>query len=162
VVVEPYAGVRLPVVFVDRRGLAEALGETRCADLPAEHAGSGGLRRWRAVFLAIVAPVPSRVVACRRPRLRVARPPGVDDVAGVTILGLPARVKDPLLDRRVPLVGGTFRCASRVHRWFGALRTNVVPRAPLLADAGRRAFGLLNDRLLDECLRLAVQVPRLG
>jgi hypothetical protein len=29
-------------------------------------------------------------------------------------------------------------------------------------DAGRRALGLLDDRLLDECLRLAVQVPRLG
>jgi hypothetical protein len=27
VVVEPYAGVRLPIVLVDRRGLAEALGE---------------------------------------------------------------------------------------------------------------------------------------
>jgi hypothetical protein len=31
-----------------------------------------------------------------------------------------------------------------------------------LADAGRRALGLLDGRLLDECLRLAVQVPRLG
>jgi hypothetical protein len=29
-----------------------------------------------------------------------------------------------------------------------------------LADAGRRAFGLLDGRLLDECLRFAVQVPR--
>jgi hypothetical protein len=32
----------------------------------------------------------------------------------------------------------------------------------LLAYAGRRAFGLLHDCLLDECLRLAVQVLRLG
>jgi hypothetical protein len=32
----------------------------------------------------------------------------------------------------------------------------------LLVDAGRRAFGLLDGRLLDERLRLAVQVPRLG
>jgi hypothetical protein len=31
-----------------------------------------------------------------------------------------------------------------------------------LVDAGRRAFGLLDARLLDECLRLAVQVPRFG
>jgi hypothetical protein len=42
------------------------------------------------------------------------------------------------------------------------LRTPVVPRAPLLTDAGCRALGLLNGRLLDERLRLAVQVPRLG
>jgi hypothetical protein len=42
------------------------------------------------------------------------------------------------------------------------LRTPIVPRAPLLTDAGRRAFGLLNGRLLDERLRLAVQVSRLG
>jgi hypothetical protein len=101
------------------------------------------------------------VVARRRPFLRVARPPGVDDIASIAILGLPARVKDPLLDQCAPLVGGTFCCASRVYRWFGALRAPVVPRAPLLADAGRRAFDLLDGRLLDERLRLAVQVPRL-
>jgi hypothetical protein len=77
-------------------------------------------------------------------------------------LGLPARVDDLLLDRRVPWVGGAFRCASRMYRWFGALRAPVVPRAPLLTDTGRRAFGLLNGRLLDERLRLAVQVLRLG
>jgi hypothetical protein len=29
------------------------------------------------------------VVACRRPRLSVARPPGVDDIARVAALGLP-------------------------------------------------------------------------
>jgi hypothetical protein len=40
------------------------------------------------------------------------------------------------------------------------LRAPIVPRAPLLADAGRRVFGLLDGRLLDERLRLAVQVPR--
>jgi hypothetical protein len=45
VVVEPYAGVRPLVVFVDRRGLVKVLGEARCADLPAEHQGSRGLRR---------------------------------------------------------------------------------------------------------------------
>jgi hypothetical protein len=105
---------------------------------------------------------PSRVVARHCPCLCVARPPGVDDVASVAVLGLPAHVEDLLLDRRAPWVGGTFRCASRVYRWLGALRAPVVPRAPLLADAGRRALGLLNGRLLDERLRLAVQVPRLG
>jgi hypothetical protein len=49
-----------------------------------------------------------------------------------------------------------------MYRWFGALRAPVAPRAPLLTDARRRAFGLLNGRLLDERLRLAVQVLRLG
>jgi hypothetical protein len=41
-------------------------------------------------------------------------------------------------------------------------RAPVIPRAPLLADAGHRAFGLFNSRLLDERLRLAVQVSCLG
>jgi hypothetical protein len=45
VVVEPYSGVRLPIVLVNRRGLAEALGEARRADFPAEHAGPRWLRR---------------------------------------------------------------------------------------------------------------------
>jgi hypothetical protein len=49
-----------------------------------------------------------------------------------------------------------------VYRRFGALRAPVVSRAPLLTDAGRRAFGLLDGHLLDERQRLAVQVPRLG
>jgi hypothetical protein len=43
-----------------------------------------------------------------------------------------------------------------MHRWLGALRAPVVQRAPLLMDAGRRALCLLNRRLLDERLRLAV------
>jgi hypothetical protein len=38
----------------------------------------------------------------------------------------------------------------------------VIPRTALLAYAGRRAFGLLHDRVLDGRLRLAVQVSRLG
>jgi hypothetical protein len=38
----------------------------------------------------------------------------------------------------------------------------VVPHAPLLANAGRRALSLLHGRLLDERMRLAVQVSRLG
>jgi hypothetical protein len=96
--------------------LAEALREARRADLPAEHSGSWGLRRRRPVLSAVIAPTPSGVVACRRPRLRVARPPGVDDVASVTVLGLPARVKDPLPDRRASWVGGPLGRAARVHR----------------------------------------------
>jgi hypothetical protein len=43
IVVEPYTGVHLPRVLVDRRGLAEALREARLTDLPAEHAGPRGL-----------------------------------------------------------------------------------------------------------------------
>jgi hypothetical protein len=41
-----------------------------------------------------------------------------------------------------------------------ALGTAVIPRAALMTYAGRRAFGLLHGRLLDERLRLAVQVSR--
>jgi hypothetical protein len=77
-------------------------------------------------------------------------------------LGLPSRVEEPLLGRRAPRVGGTLRCTTRVHRGLGALCTLIVPCAPLPADAGRRAFGLLDGRLLDKRLRLAVQVLRLG
>jgi hypothetical protein len=75
-------------------------------DLPAEHAGSRGLRRRRAILLAIVASTPSRVVACCRPRLRFSRPSGVDDVAGVAVSGLPTRVEEPILGRRAPRVAG--------------------------------------------------------
>jgi hypothetical protein len=101
------------------------------------------------------------VVACCRPRLRFARPSSVDDIAGVAVSRLPARVEEPVFGRRAPRVGGALRCSARVYRGFGALRAPIVPRAPLLTDAGRRAFGLLDGRLLDERLRLAVQVPRL-
>jgi hypothetical protein len=55
------------------------------------------------------------VVARRCACLRVARPPGVDDVTGVAILGLPARVEEPLLGRRAPQVGGAPRCTARVY-----------------------------------------------
>jgi hypothetical protein len=43
-----------------------------------------------------------------------------------------------------------------MHRGFGPLRAAIVPRIPLLADAGRRALGLLDGRWLDERLRLTV------
>jgi hypothetical protein len=43
-----------------------------------------------------------------------------------------------------------------VYRGFGPLRAPIVSRVSLLTDAGRRALGLLDGRLLDERLRLAV------
>jgi hypothetical protein len=43
-----------------------------------------------------------------------------------------------------------------VDRGLGTLRAPIVPCAPLLADARHRALGLLDGRLLDERLRLAV------
>jgi hypothetical protein len=54
------------------------------------------------------------------------------------------------------------RRPSRVYRGLGPLRAPIVPRVTLLSDAGRRDLGLLNGRLLDERLRLAVQVLCLG
>jgi hypothetical protein len=49
-----------------------------------------------------------------------------------------------------------------VNRGLGPLRAPIILRVTLLSDAGRRALGLLDGRLLDERLRLAVQVSRLG
>jgi hypothetical protein len=133
VVVEPHAGIRLPVVLDDGRGLAEALGEGRRADLSAEHTGPWVLWRRGAVFIAVVAPTPSRVVAYRRPRIRPARAAGVDDVAGVTIKR-PARVKEPLLGRRASRVGWAPRSFACVDRGFAPLTSPVSSRIPLLAD----------------------------
>jgi hypothetical protein len=76
---------------------------------------------------------------------------------GVAISGLPACVEEPFLGRRAPRVGGALSRAVCVYRGLGALRTPIIPRAPLLTDAGRRAFGLLDGRLLDERLRLGRQ-----
>jgi hypothetical protein len=115
VVVEPHTRVRLPRVLVDPRGLAEALREARRVDLPAEHTGPRGLRRRRAILTAVVAPTPPWVVAHYRPCFRVACFAGVDDVAGVTVLGVSARVEDSLPDRRSALVGRLSRCAARVN-----------------------------------------------
>jgi hypothetical protein len=41
------------------------------------------------------------------------------------------------------------------------MRATVIPRAALLANAGRRAFGLLHGRLIDERVRLVLQVLHL-
>jgi hypothetical protein len=49
-----------------------------------------------------------------------------------------------------------------VHRGFGPLYASIALRVTLLPDAGHRALGLLDGRLLDERLRLAVQVSRFG
>jgi hypothetical protein len=105
IVVEPYTRVRLPRVLVDRGGLAEVLREARRADLPVEHTGPRGLRRQRAILAAIVASAPPGVVACRRPHFGVAHLESIDDVAGVAVLSLSARIKYPLPDRRSTLVG---------------------------------------------------------
>jgi hypothetical protein len=158
VVVEPDMRIRLPCVLDDRCGLAEALREARRADLSAEHTGSRGLWGRRAILAAVVAPAPSWVVAYHRPRLRIAHPAGIDDVAGVTILGLSARVKDLLPDRHSTLVGRLPRRTACVNRRFRTLPSAVIPRAALLATAGRQALDLLYGRLVDERLRLAVQV----
>jgi hypothetical protein len=161
VIVEPHTGVRLPVVLDDGRGLTEALGKGRRADLPAEHAGSRRFRRRRAILIAIVASAPPRVVACGRSRIRFAHSPSVDDVAGIAVPCLPSHVEEPLFSRCAPRIGGALRCSTLVHRGFVPLRAPIAPRVPLLAGAGRRALGLLDGRLLDERLRLAVHVPRL-
>jgi hypothetical protein len=85
---------------------------------------------------------------------------GVDDVAGVTVLGLSARIKDLLLDRSSTLVGRVCHRAACVNGRFQALRAAVIPHTTLLANAGRQAFSLVQGHLLDERLRLAVQVPQ--
>jgi hypothetical protein len=102
------------------------------------------------------------VVAHCRPRLRVAPSASIVDIAGITILGLPARIKDPLPDRHSALVGWLPRRTTCMNGRLLTLGTAVVPRTTMLAYAGRRAFGVLYGRLLDECLRLAVQVSHLG
>jgi hypothetical protein len=102
------------------------------------------------------------VVARRRLCLRIAPSASIDDVAGVAVLGLPASIKDPLPGRRSALVGWLPRRATCVNGRLLALGTAVVPRIALLAYAGCRAFGLLHDRLLDECPCLMVQVSCLG
>jgi hypothetical protein len=66
-------------------------------------------------------------------------------------------VKDSLPEQRSALVG--WRPPHRSVCLDGcllALGAVVVPCAALMAYAGRRAFGLLHGRLLDERLRLAV------
>jgi hypothetical protein len=97
-----------------------------------------------------VAFTPSGVVACGRPRLRFARPPSVDDIAGVTVPRLPTCVEESLLGQRAPRVGGVLRCSTRMYQGFGPLRAPIVPLVPLLADAGRRALDLLDGCLLDQ------------
>jgi hypothetical protein len=140
----------------------KALGEARRADLPAEHTGPRGLRRRRAILAAIVASAPPGVVAYYRPRLCVAHSASVDDIAGVAVLSLSARIKDPLPDRRSALVGRLPHRAACVNGHFWALSTAVVPCTALLAYAGHQAFSPLHGCLLDKRLRLAVQVSRLG
>jgi hypothetical protein len=102
------------------------------------------------------------VVAYRRLCLRVARPAGVDDISGVAVLGLSARVKDSFPVWRSALIGRLPCRAVRMGRRLPALGVAVILHTAWLAHAGRRALGLLNGRLLDERLRLTVQVLRFG
>jgi hypothetical protein len=113
------------------------------------------------ILSAVVATTPPGVVAHRRSCLRIIPSAGVYDVAGITVLSLSALVKDPLLDRRLVQVGRLPRCTTRVDICLLALSTVVIPRVAQMAYAGRRAFGLLHVRLLDEDLRLAMQVTHL-
>jgi hypothetical protein len=94
--------------------------------------------------------------------LHVVLSASVDDVAGVAVLGLLARIKDPLPDQRFALVGWLPCRSARVDGHLSALGAAVIPRTALLAYAGCRAFSLLYDHLLDESLRLAVRVLRLA
>jgi hypothetical protein len=96
------------------------------------------------------------VVACHCSCFRVTISTSVDDIAGVAVLGLPARIKDPLPDRHSTLVGWLTRLAASVDGRLFALGATVVPRTALLAYAGCRAFGLLHGRLLDESLLLTL------
>jgi hypothetical protein len=111
----------------------EALREARRAELPAEHTGPRGLRRRRAILATIIASTPPGVVAHRRPRFRVACSVSVDEVAGVAVLSLCARIKDPLPDRRLALVGRLPNRSACVNGRFRAWRTAVVPHTTLLA-----------------------------
>jgi hypothetical protein len=106
--------------------------------------------------------LPIGVVACCRLCLCVAHSAGVDDAAGVAVLSLSARIKNLFPDRRSTLVGWLPCCAICMNGCLLALRAAVISRATLLAYAGCRAFVLLHGHLLDERLRLVVQVLCLG
>jgi hypothetical protein len=77
------------------------------------------------------------VVAYRRSRFCVAHSADVDDVTSVAVLSLSARIKDPLPNRRSALVGWLPYRAICVDGYLLALSIAVVPRAALLAYAGR-------------------------
>jgi hypothetical protein len=87
------------------------------------------------ILTAVVAAAPPRVVARRRPCLCVALSASIDDVVGVVVLGLPARINDPLPDRRSALVGWLPHRAARVDACLLALGAAVVSHTTLLAYA---------------------------
>jgi hypothetical protein len=82
------------------------------------------------------------VVARRRSHLCVALPSGVYDIAGITVLALFARVKDPLPDRRSALVCWPSCCAARVDGCLLVPHVAVILRTRLMAYAGRQALVL--------------------
>ena len=96
VVVEPEPGIRLSRVLGERGGLPKAWGEWSSADFPAEHTGARRLWRWAPILFAIVAAATSRVVAMGHTALLLL----IEDVAGVVVVGVAARVSDSLLYRR--------------------------------------------------------------
>jgi hypothetical protein len=57
------------------------------------------------------------VVACRRSRIHLARPPSVDDVAGVAV-PRPARVEELFFSRCASRVGGSLRRFTCMDREF--------------------------------------------
>jgi hypothetical protein len=88
-----------------------------------------------------------------------ASPPlGVLDVASIAVVGLAARVKDPLPDRRPALFWRLSRCVVRVDKCFLVLCVTIAPRSGLFVYAGCGALGMLHRRLLNEGLCLAAQV----
>jgi hypothetical protein len=124
--------VHLPHVLGDGCGLAEALGDARRADLPAEHAGSQGFRCQRAILSAVVPATTTGVVACCRSCLRVPPPPVVQDVTGIPVLGLAARVEDPLLTGVLPWFVGC-PAAPPCGAWNDA-SWSCVPPPPRTLD----------------------------
>jgi predicted Co/Zn/Cd cation transporter (cation efflux family) len=113
------------------------------------------------ILSAVVATTPLRVVARCRSCLCIVPSVGIYDVVGVAVLSLSTRVNDLLPDRRPALVG-RFPCgAAHVDGCLLTLSTAVILHAALMAYVGCRAFDLLHGRLLDDGLRLAVQVTRL-
>jgi hypothetical protein len=83
-------------------------------------------------------------------------------MAGDDVLGLTACVKDSFPDRRPALVGWLPHGSACIDRYLLVLCAGIILCAGLMAYAGCRTLGLLYSRLLDEGLRLMVQVACLG
>jgi hypothetical protein len=82
------------------------------------------------ILAAVVTSVLPGVVAYHRPCLLIARSAGVDDVVGITVLSLSARIKNPLHDRHSVLVGRLPYHAVCMDGCLLALRTTVILALP--------------------------------